>query len=422
MKDTKIGILNRQIWRLVLEARPYLVLAPFVTMSFFGLFGPPNVVRMKAKGDIQGLVKALSYKDMNVQKAATKALVAMLEAYRLGDWKVKDATLEALVKLGKPAVELLVAVLNGPGWYVRSDVATALGQIGDPRAVGPLIGALGDSDEYVRAGAAEALGRIGDARAVEPLLKVLKDYPPRVNKAVAQALVLLHWQPTDDTQRATMAVALEEWDEAVSIGAPAVEALMSELHDRMETTYKRQEKAAEALGKIGDPRAVESLITMVLSERVRPEGHPSWAAAEVLGRIGDPRAVPRLLEKYNQRTYQNKNSRHLPGSQPRLAAATLLQLGRAAAEQLVGTLTASPCLDEDAADLQWALEHYAANIETETLHLIAHLKDGTKTISEYAGYDAFNDEHKFTERIVTVSFETVRTLAQKELFRRGLRA
>jgi hypothetical protein len=31
VKDTKIGILNRQIWRLVLEARPYLVLAPFVT-------------------------------------------------------------------------------------------------------------------------------------------------------------------------------------------------------------------------------------------------------------------------------------------------------------------------------------------------------------------------------------------------------
>ena len=31
MKDTKIGILNRQIWRLVLEARPYLVLAPFVS-------------------------------------------------------------------------------------------------------------------------------------------------------------------------------------------------------------------------------------------------------------------------------------------------------------------------------------------------------------------------------------------------------
>ena len=34
MKDTKIGILNRQIWRLVLEARPYLVLAPFVSILF----------------------------------------------------------------------------------------------------------------------------------------------------------------------------------------------------------------------------------------------------------------------------------------------------------------------------------------------------------------------------------------------------
>ena len=40
------------------------------------LFGPPNVEKMEAKGDVEGLIKALEYrKDATVRKSAARALV-----------------------------------------------------------------------------------------------------------------------------------------------------------------------------------------------------------------------------------------------------------------------------------------------------------------------------------------------------------
>jgi len=44
-------------------------------MSIFGLFGPPNVKKLKAKNDLQGLIKALTYEaDSNIRLAAATAL------------------------------------------------------------------------------------------------------------------------------------------------------------------------------------------------------------------------------------------------------------------------------------------------------------------------------------------------------------
>lgn len=74
------------------------------------LFGPPNVEKMKAKRDVKGLINALGYQ--------------------------KD-------------------------FSVRMWAASGLGQIGDARAVAPLISALKDSDSGVRKRAADALVKIG---------------------------------------------------------------------------------------------------------------------------------------------------------------------------------------------------------------------------------------------------------------------
>jgi HEAT repeat protein len=63
---------------------------------------------------------------------------------------------------------------------VRGSAAEALGEIGDPRAVGPLINALKDKSLGVRAwgvrvAATEALGKIGDPRAIEFLKELLTE-------------------------------------------------------------------------------------------------------------------------------------------------------------------------------------------------------------------------------------------------------
>lgn len=86
--------------------------------------------------------------------AALAALVMPVTADRVGDL-ILD------LKFGTPGV--------------RSEAAHALGEIGDARAVDPLIDALQDEDRRVRERAARALGKIGDARAVGPLIEALKN-------------------------------------------------------------------------------------------------------------------------------------------------------------------------------------------------------------------------------------------------------
>jgi len=71
--------------------------------------------------------------------------------------------------------------------------AEALGQIGDARAVEPLVEAI-DEDLLGCSAAALALGQIGDARAVEPLVAALRDKNSSVQQAVAKALVEMEYE------------------------------------------------------------------------------------------------------------------------------------------------------------------------------------------------------------------------------------
>jgi HEAT repeat protein len=80
-------------------------------------------------------------------------------------WMLNHAA-TALGKIGKLAVDPLIAALKDSNDLVREHAAEALGKIGDPRAIQPLITALRDSDIDVRREAAAALKKITDARAL----------------------------------------------------------------------------------------------------------------------------------------------------------------------------------------------------------------------------------------------------------------
>ena len=163
------------------------------------IFGPPNVEKLKARGDVRKLLRALSYKkDASVQVDAAGALgeikdaraveplIAALNLKHSED--VRKAAAGALCEIGTPAVEPLIAALKDNNKGVRMAAAGALGGIKDARAVEPLIAALKNSNKGVRMAAAEALGGIKDARAVGPLIAALKDSDEYVRMAAAGAL------------------------------------------------------------------------------------------------------------------------------------------------------------------------------------------------------------------------------------------
>ncbi len=139
-------------------------------MPLFNLSRRPDVQRMKSDHDIDGLVEALQYQDdHNVRLAAASALG------QVGD--------------SRAVAPLITALEDRP--RVREIAALALGEIGDPRAVSHLIDTLEDESWEGRSTVAKALGKIGDPRATRTLIKLLDDGRQNVRWNALQSLTAI---------------------------------------------------------------------------------------------------------------------------------------------------------------------------------------------------------------------------------------
>lgn len=257
---------------------------------------------------------------------ATTSVPILIAALRTDDRRAHTLVVDDLVRAGVDAVEPLIEALEDVNPNVRAGAARALGKIGDPRAlgplifrlryepdpevrkplvwalhmggeraVGPLIEALRDSDEWVRFGAVVVLAKIG-APAVVALVRALYDTNPLVRAGAAETLGrigdrraveplanLLH--DVDDDAWRQAAIALGRMGDARAV-RPLIKILQSPVCELFT-------RAVKALGQIGDVRAVDPLIDIVYSQADR------WVrlfAIEALGRIGDMRAIEALAD------------------------------------------------------------------------------------------------------------------------------
>jgi HEAT repeat protein len=150
-------------------------------------------------------------------------------------------------------------------------VAEALGKHGDARAVSSLTAALqaGDEDKYVRDAAVEALGLIGEP-IQQPLVAVLKSRDDESRRRAIDAL----GQMRDARDLTPLIEALRHgepyrvhhgaMEALIRLGETAVEALIDVLQNpRAYDPFARQ-RAAHALGQIGDERGVQPLIEALL--------------------------------------------------------------------------------------------------------------------------------------------------------------
>ena len=185
--------------------------------------------------------------------------------------------------------------------------AKALGKIGDARAVKPLIALLKHKNAFVRSAASRALGELRNAQAVKPLLTGLMDGSV---EGAAFALERIGWQPGTDEAGAAYWVGKTNWEECIRIGAPAIKPLIASLKNKSE--FVRQD-AAKALERIGwqpggdETGAVYWVVKGNWKECVKigaPAVMPliaglnEWRGGfvEALGEIGDDRAVEPLLQ------------------------------------------------------------------------------------------------------------------------------
>ncbi len=180
-----------------------------------------------------------------------------------GWWKKKAA--EALGTIGDArAVEPLCAALKDWDSYACRAAAAALVKIGQP-AVSALYGLLEKRDGDVLLAAARALGEFGEQFSIPPLCVALKEDKWEAFVTAAKAgdpssvqilCAVLKGGWRDERQHAAMTLQ--------NIGQPAVESLCAALDDKDSDVCQ---KAATALGVIGDARAVERLCNMAIYHR-----------------------------------------------------------------------------------------------------------------------------------------------------------
>ena len=274
--------------------------------------------RLGDKQSVQPLLDVLKDEDPRVRLEAAFALgylgdprsmKPLVAALKDENWQVRWNAVVALGALGnKGATETLLEMLNGG--HVRNSeegnfrnmLISTLGQLGDDRAVQPLIAVLrnkkryfnddtGESYGYIRKNAAITLGQLGDKRALEPLFDSLKDEEVRYMAAVGlahlgdkRALEPLLDALKDEEARYMAALGLGQLGDK-----RAMELLLDTLKDEDEAM---RYMAGTVLGDLDDRRAAAPLIAALKDESRKVRR----IAAKALGQLRDERAIPDLQQ------------------------------------------------------------------------------------------------------------------------------
>jgi HEAT repeat protein len=87
----------------------------------------------------------------------------------------RKVIIDVLVLLGPKDFITITKGLNSPEWYVVRNIIYVLREIGDIRAVDYLLRTVSHPDVRVKIEAIRALGELGDARALAPIIECLED-------------------------------------------------------------------------------------------------------------------------------------------------------------------------------------------------------------------------------------------------------
>lgn len=280
-------------------------------------------------------VKALVKFDIMDERTTAELLRIIREGGR-----GRSYAAQALVKIGTPMIEPMIDFLGDENPHMRSSAAWILGQIGDPRAVDPLI----DHMVIDNKAASAALVAIGPG-AVAPLIEVLSGKPPKKVVAGRLRTAVRYWLFLDNEsqkffmcQRSLPGLGSRRQMAADILGRirdpRAVKPLSKTLASEQEI-WQLRKTAAEELGKFG-PEAVPILIEALESRNEKVQE----AAVKVLGELGDERALKPFLRYMGN-----------PKSDVRWAVAKALPK--------LGPVTLSPLLSS-LTDQDWAVRQTAA--------------------------------------------------------------
>lgn len=256
--------LSAKIFRLVF---PIILLVLTFPLLLAGCV--PDVEQLEQAQDVKGLIKALTYNDPKVSDAAAKALIKigepavplLIDLFRDGNSAEMEKAGMVLKEIGKPALIPLMNRFYSFSLRMTKEIADIFEGAGDP-SIDSLIAYVNTSHSSY---AIAVLGEIGSARATQSIIECLNNY--------------------------TVAPEIEIAVEALGkIGdSAAVIPIISKIGRNIETN----KIIFDALNKIGEP-SIAILIKTIEDNNSNLHEKAAWAFVKM--REGSARELFKYLE------------------------------------------------------------------------------------------------------------------------------
>jgi HEAT repeat protein len=311
------------------------------------LFGAPKIDKLEAKGNVKGLLRALTHEQPSIRVAAAQALGRLKASEAVGplisalldrDVAVAVVAAQALGAIGDvAAVQALTMVLSTPPQERRIAALHSLGQIGGEPALDGIVSALQVEDASLDEQAALALAQAGPAHLAR-LLHLLDDAAPRLHNAALRALRAMGQPCVAALADLTAGKDGAQTEKATAaLGAMATPEALRVLVNMLSTaSYSLREKAQATLVAAG-VAAIAPLVAALEGQ----DQNAQRAAIQALGETGLEEAAPALAA-----VAQN-------GPKP-LARAAVQALAQLKVDAAMPTLTAA--LESD----DWLVRQHAA--------------------------------------------------------------
>jgi len=237
----------------------------------------------------------------------TNYIEKLLDDLRKHDWSINWKTADRLADMGQCAFARLLRALKDPDGYVRNGAAIALGKIGNKDATQPLITALqwrddrvyeDDEDQEARTSAATALGKLRNDAGCQALMAELEKI--HADSTLASYIVEALGEIGDPKAVPVIERAIGTGDfefikiasgTLAKLGADGIEALL-----RM--AVNREQPGRPHIIRALGAHAAKSATPLLLQILQEPseDKFVRCQAAEAVGRIGgSPKIMPILL-------------------------------------------------------------------------------------------------------------------------------
>jgi HEAT repeat protein len=238
----------------------------------------------------------------------SKAIPALISALNDEDIRVEWLAIEALGQIGSfRAVTALTSVLDHKEWQNRTGAVKALGQIDNSQALMALICALNHKYSDVRTKAAETLGQISNPEAVRALNSALKHEDSNVRR---QTAIVLEQREKYHASKVLISNLNNEdnrvkWGAATALAQMGYEQGFDVLISALNGNNGDFIEAVWALGNIRTSQVVTALISTLNHKE-----HDFFRRLVVhaLGETGSPQAVTTLISTLNDKNWSVRES------------------------------------------------------------------------------------------------------------------